>query len=72
MIKTIYTVGIFALLHKYKSDVAQYDDELRLAQGFVTAKLWSWLLIIFIGSCLLGYSALLYYKVVLFPNSSLF
>ncbi len=72
MIKTTYTYDLFILLQKYKSDIAQYDDELRTAQGFLTSKLFSWLLIIFLGSCLFGYSALLYYQLVLFPNSSLF
>ena len=72
MIKTTYTYDLFTLLQKYKSDAAQHDDELGTAQNFVTSKLFSWLLIIFLGSCLFGYSALLYYQLVLFPNSSLF
>jgi len=72
MIKTTYTYSLFTLLQKYKSDVAKYDDEPRTAQGFLTSKLFSWLLIIFLGSCLIGYSAFLYYEVVLIPNSSLF
>ena len=72
MIKTTYSYDLFTLLQKYKSDVAQHDDEPRTAQSFVTSKLFSWLLVIFLGSCLFGYSALLYYQLVLFPNSSLF
>ena len=72
MIKTTYAYDLFTLLQKYKSDVTQYDDELRTAQGFLTSKLFSLLLIIFLGGCLFGYSAFLYYQLVLFPNSSLF
>ncbi len=72
MIKTTYAYDLFTLLQKYKSDVAQYDDELRTAEGFLTSKLFSWLLIIFIGSCLFGYSTFLYHQLFLFPDSSLF
>ncbi len=74
MIKTTYAYDLFTLLqkYKYKSDVTQYADELQTAQGFLTSKLFSLVLIIVLGSCLFGYSALLYYQLVLFPNSSLF
>ena len=72
MIKKTYAYDLFTLLQKYKRDVTQYEDGLRTAQGFLTSKLFSWLLIIFLGGCLFGYSTLLYYQLVLFPNSSLF
>lgn len=72
MIKTTYAYNLFILLQKYKRDVVQCDDELRTAQDFYTSKLLSWLLIIFLGGCFFGYSAFLYYQLVLIPNSSLF
>jgi len=72
MIKITYAYNLFTQLQKYKSGVAQYNDELRTDQGFVTSKLFSWLLIIFLGSCFFGYSAFLYCQLVLFPNSSPF
>ena len=70
MRKTTYAYELFILLQKYKSDVAHYDDELRTAQGYITSKLFSWVLIVFLGCFLFGYSAFLYYQLV--PNSSLF
>ena len=72
MINTTYAYDLFAKLQKYKSDLSQYKDELRTDQGFVTSKLFSWLLIIFLGSCFLGYLAFLFCRLVLFPNSSPF
>ncbi len=44
MIKTTYAYDLFTLLQKYKSDVAQYDDELGTGQGFLTSKLFSLLM----------------------------
>ena len=70
MRKTTYVYELFILLQKYKSDVAHYDDELRTAQVYITSKLFSWVLIVFLGCFLFGYSAFLYYQLV--PNSSLF
>jgi len=72
MIKPTYPHDLFILLQKYKRKVSQYDEELRSDEGFLTSKLFSWLLIIFIGGCLFGYSAFLYYQLILPPNSSLF
>ena len=72
MRKTTYAYELFNLLQKYKSDAAPDDDELRTSQAFITSKLFSWVLIIFIGCFLFGYSAFLYHQLVLFPKSSPF
>ena len=72
MIKTSYTYDLFVLLQKYKRNLTSSDDEPLPAQGFITSKLFSWFLIIFIGSSLLGYLFFLYIQLVLATNSSLF
>jgi len=72
MIKPAYPHDLFILLQKYKRKVTRYDNQHRADEGFLTSTLFSWVLIIFIGGCLFGYSAFLYSQLVLPANSSLF
>ena len=72
MIKPSYTYELFVLLQKYKGNQPPSDDGTLPAQGFITSKLFSWFLIISIGSSLLGYLFFLYFQLVSATNASLF
>ena len=68
MRKSTYAYDLFVLLQEYKSSVAQNDNAIQTAKGFLTPSLFSFLLILFIGVCLAGYSALFYYQLFVFPG----
>ena len=72
MRKSTYAYDLFVMLQKYRSDVAQNGAETRPAKGLSTQWIVTVSLILFIGLCLAGYSALFYYQLVVFPAYRLF
>ena len=68
MQKSTYAYDLFVMLQRYKSNVAQNDNEIQTAKGFLAPRLFSLLLILFIGICLAGYSALFYYQLFVYPG----
>jgi hypothetical protein len=72
MQKSTYAYDLFILLQKYKSNISQNDEKIRTATDFLTSGLFSFLLILFIGLCLAGYSVLFYYQLSVFPGYCLF